>query len=198
MLDRCMNPKNVGYANYGGRGITVDPRWFHFRNFAEDMGIRPDPALTIERRNNDKGYSRDNCIWDTRSNQCVNRRTFKSNTSGARGVVANGERFHARFDYGGVRYDIGQFDSVDEAQRVRDVFVELFFKDREAAIESISGERIRVNSSTRITGVTPHVDGGYLVRCTIDGVRHYVGYYQDIQGATDARDRFLARRTSRP
>ena len=193
MLDRCFNTKHKSYANYGGRGITVDPRWFHFRNFAEDMGVRPDRNLTIERVDNSKGYGPDNCIWDTYSNQCVNRRDFRNNTSGARGVVKHGARYEARFDYENVRYNIGRYDTKDEAKRARDEFVDLFFRDRDAATESISGERLWCTSTSGVRGVTPHVDGGYIVRCTVKGVRHYVGYFQTIEEAVDARTQFLAR-----
>jgi hypothetical protein len=68
----------------------------------------------------------------------------------------------------------------------------LFNRDREAAIESISEETVWNNSKTKVRGVTPHVDGGYIVRVTIKGVRHYVGYYKTIEEARDARLAFIA------
>ena len=194
MLDRCTNPKNKSYPNYGGRGIAVCPRWYHFRNFAEDMGIRPDRVLTIERVDNSKGYDPSNCRWDTRSNQCVNRRMFSNNTSGTTGVVCVDDGFDARFDYEKERYHLGIFSTFEAAKSARDNFVDLFFKDRDAAVASALVER-PWSSLTNIKGVTPHADGGYIVRCTVNGVRHYLGYFQDIQEAADARTRFLAQRT---
>lgn len=75
MMQRCLNPDNPEYSNYGARGITVCQRWQTAANFIADMGQRPSPKHTLERVNNDKGYSPENCIWDTQKNQCRNKRT---------------------------------------------------------------------------------------------------------------------------
>jgi hypothetical protein len=76
MLERCASPSNRSYENYGGRGITVCERWkgpSGFTNFITDMGERP-PGMTIERKENTKGYSPDNCVWATRAVQGGNKR----------------------------------------------------------------------------------------------------------------------------
>ncbi len=88
MLDRCKNPNNKYYAYYGGRGIRVCKRWqglYGFTHFMQDMGERPD-GLTLERINNEKGYSPTNCMWATHSQQQYNQRIAVTNTSGYKGV----------------------------------------------------------------------------------------------------------------
>lgn len=73
MIQRCTNPNNEQYVNYGERGIKVCERWLKFENFLEDMGKRP-PGCTIDRIDNDQGYSQKNCQWATSEQQQRNRR----------------------------------------------------------------------------------------------------------------------------
>ena len=77
MLTRCRNPKSTNYANYGGRGITVCQHWEKFEPFLEDMGPKPTPQHSIERRDNNLGYSKENCYWATRNEQNHNKRNNK-------------------------------------------------------------------------------------------------------------------------
>src|ERR1035437_5617054 len=74
MIQRCTNPKNSGFQNYGGRGIKVCKRWWHFDNFLTDMGRRPSVRHTLERKKNGRGYYKSNCKWATRREQAENRR----------------------------------------------------------------------------------------------------------------------------
>jgi len=90
MKQRCSNPDNIGYKYYGGRGITVCERWMVFENFFKDMGPRPTPRHSIERRDNDKGYGPDNCYWATPAQQNRNtRRTRMLEFNGKRQCMAD-------------------------------------------------------------------------------------------------------------
>lgn len=73
MVDRCRNPMNNRFENYGGRGIDVCDRWLKFENFIDDMGYFD--GLTLDRKDNDKGYCKENCRWATRIEQANNKTT---------------------------------------------------------------------------------------------------------------------------
>lgn len=76
MKQRCKNPNTVQYKYYGGRGIGYCPGWEHFDNFLADMGERPE-GMTLDRIDNNKDYSPQNCKWSTSEDQVNNRRNTK-------------------------------------------------------------------------------------------------------------------------
>lgn len=87
MKCRCFTKGSKGYENYGGRGITVCERWQRFKNFIDDMGLKPSRSHSLDRKNNDGNYScgkcaqcqsngwDSNCRWATKIEQDNNRRT---------------------------------------------------------------------------------------------------------------------------
>lgn len=96
MIRRCHYPEDISYKNYGARGISVCDRWRFgedgktgFECFFEDMGPCPRKGLTLDRVNNDKGYSKYNCRWSTYSEQAQNQRPKKNTTQGLRVRVAD-------------------------------------------------------------------------------------------------------------
>lgn len=74
MMSRCGNSGNKDYAYYGARGITVCSEWGTFEGFFADMGYPP-TGCELDRIDNDKGYSKDNCRWTTHTKNCRNRRS---------------------------------------------------------------------------------------------------------------------------
>lgn len=74
MRERCMNANHIWYPIYGGKGIKVSVEWDHFINFLNDMGVRPE-GMTLDRKNCNKDYSKDNCRWATDEVQNNNKTT---------------------------------------------------------------------------------------------------------------------------
>lgn len=128
MLDRCQNKNNKGYENYGGRGIKVCDRWktdfVSFYNWAIDNGYKE--GLSIDRINNDLGYSPDNCRWATKKVQSRNtRRIMITNKSGHRGVCWN-KRYNkwvARISVNKKRIHLGYFEDKIEAAKAYDKYI---------------------------------------------------------------------------
>jgi hypothetical protein len=83
---RCAKPNSDKWKDYGGRGITVCERWKVFESFLADMGLRPSPKHSIDRIDNDKGYSHENCRWASKTVQRINSRISSKNKSGFKGI----------------------------------------------------------------------------------------------------------------
>lgn len=74
MRKRCSQSSNASYTRYGGKGIKVCARWDAFEDFLADMGTKPTPKHTIDRRDSDGNYEPGNCRWATSKEQSANRR----------------------------------------------------------------------------------------------------------------------------
>jgi len=126
MKQRCSNPKDKNFHHYGGRGISVCDEWSDYEVFydwALSSGYKN--KLTLERTDNDKGYSPSNCEWATQQVQTINQRMSKTNTSGYIGVhpQAKDNIFIAAVRYNGKRHYIGCYKDKVEAARERDAFI---------------------------------------------------------------------------
>lgn len=74
MTQRCYNSRNPAFKHYGGRGIYTSSSWTFFALFWADMGLFWYPGATLERVDNELGYSKANCEWTSQKQQLANRR----------------------------------------------------------------------------------------------------------------------------
>lgn len=95
MKYRCNTPTAHGYAQYGGRGITYDPKWESLEGFLEDMSAGYSDGLTLDRIDPNGNYSKENCRWATPAQQQRNRRKTKANKTGVTGVRETSSAFIA-------------------------------------------------------------------------------------------------------
>jgi len=105
MRQRCLDKMARSYANYGGRGISIDDRWLKFQNFYDDMIKTWNTGLTLERIDNDGNYTSSNCCWIPRSSQAGNRRTsVRVEIHGETMCLAEAVRRYAVVGWKTVRY----------------------------------------------------------------------------------------------
>ena len=130
MIDRCDNPKNSHYGDYGGRGIKVCRDWQDPAKFMEDMGERPE-GLSLDRINNNLGYFKSNCRWASDSIQNINQRTSKRNKYGFRGVSfdAKCKKIQAKIFLNGKNKFLGFHETPELAARAYDKAVKEFRQD---------------------------------------------------------------------
>lgn len=126
ILHRCKNPSASHYENYGGRGITVCDEWKEdfmvFYEWSMQNGYADN--LTLDRKDNDKGYSPDNCRWVTHMENCHNRgkrKDCKSSHSGVRKTVfrSGNVKYRATICANYKKINLGYFDTEEEAVKAR-------------------------------------------------------------------------------
>ena len=126
MMQRCNNLNAKEYNNYGGRGISVCERWLSVANFIEDMYPTFQEGLTLDRKDNDKGYDSDNCRWATKSVQASNTKKIQSNnTTGYRGIVWDNQRKKWRASISVLikRKHLGHFENKIDAAIAYDKYI---------------------------------------------------------------------------
>lgn len=127
MVKRCNNPKNKNYKNYGARGITVCEEWLDVATFvAWAESTYPNiEGYTLDRIDNGKGYSPENCRWADKTTQASNQRIQKNNKSGYVGVswYARHKRWRANIGINNKLIHIGCFPTIEEAVLARDNYI---------------------------------------------------------------------------
>jgi hypothetical protein len=115
MHNRCRNPNARRYHRYGGRGIDVCAEWADFAQFYADMGPRPTPKHTLERIDNNAGYSKSNCKWATKSeqnrNKCDNRLVTYNGTT----MTLMDASKLAGISFGGLKWRLNAGWNIDRA-----------------------------------------------------------------------------------
>jgi hypothetical protein len=121
MKQRCLNPNDKRYADYGGRGIKICERWLDFNNFLEDMGKKPTPKHSIDRIDVDGDYEPSNCKWSDDYEQQRNIRVHRNNKLGVKGVHYDEQRkkYVAQLYANGKRRLMKRTDTLEEAIQAR-------------------------------------------------------------------------------
>ena len=121
MVQRCTTPSCKSFKDYGGRGVEITESWMEFGSFIKDMGLKPYGEASIERIDNDKGYSKDNCKWASRFEQNINQRLRSDNKTGYKGVFyrKGAKTYYASISRYNKRIHLGCFKHIDEAIAAR-------------------------------------------------------------------------------
>lgn len=118
MKRRCDDENELGYVNYGGRGIRHEPAWKKFSAFYADMGPMPS-GYSLGRKDNNADYTKANCRWETREQQNRNRRVFHNSSTRIAGVTWESAGWKVRVYHNKVRQTLHKGPDFFEACCVR-------------------------------------------------------------------------------
>lgn len=125
MMHRCYCKNNKRYSDWGGRGIDVCMEWHNVANFINDMFPSYIKGLSLDRKDNNKGYSKDNCRWVEDVVQKRNTRVLnKVNTSGYRCVSkTSSNKYRTQIKVNSKKIHIGTFNTAIDAAKAYDQYV---------------------------------------------------------------------------
>ena len=127
MMQRCYTKSNPAYKDYGGRGITVCEEWLDVVKFIEwcESTCPNEKGISLDRIDNDKGYSPENCRWTDATTQNINQRMRRTNTSGYVGIhwVESRLKWVSRINVEKKRIWLGDYNTIEEAAQARDNYI---------------------------------------------------------------------------
>lgn len=121
LRQRCNNPHDKDYHNYGGRGISVCDEWDKssaaFIEWSLANGFQP--GLSIDRIDVNGNYCPENCRWTTATQQARNRRVERINKTGVNGVHMDRGKFRAIIYVNNKKIDLGRHETLEQAAAAR-------------------------------------------------------------------------------
>jgi hypothetical protein len=125
VIRRCTNKTHKDYCHYGGRGISVCEEWQDIKNFIEWAEETYVEGMSLDRIDNDKGYSPENCRWADRSIQNTNQRMRKDNSTGFVGVYWHkcSHKWAASIMTNKLKVNLGLFTTLEDAIKCRDKYI---------------------------------------------------------------------------